>query len=85
MSLRLSADVSTADTDYGIVLLNQRNGDFWQLNPSGALAVRRLLDGDTPEQAAAALAAEFEVECEEALEDVLALLEQLRAAGLVAP
>ncbi|MEW9552270.1 lasso peptide biosynthesis PqqD family chaperone [Nonomuraea sp. NPDC050783] len=85
MSLRLRPDVSTAETDYGVVLLDERSGDFWQLNPSGALAMRRLRDGDTVEQAAAALAEEFEVGRDEALEDVLTLLEQLRAAGLVAP
>ncbi|MGN9781451.1 lasso peptide biosynthesis PqqD family chaperone [Nonomuraea sp. ZG12] len=84
MSLRLRADVSTAETDYGTVLLDQRNGAYWQLNPSGALAVRRLLDGDTPAQAATVLAGEFEVGYDDALEDVRALLEQLRDAGLVA-
>ncbi|MCK2216251.1 lasso peptide biosynthesis PqqD family chaperone [Actinomadura sp. ATCC 31491] len=83
MNLRLRADVSTAETDYGVVLLDQRSGDFWQLNPSAALAVRHLLGGGGPERAAAALNAEFEVTPEEALRDVRELLEQLQAAGLV--
>jgi hypothetical protein len=85
MSLRLSADVATADTDYGTVLLDQRSGRYWQLNPTGALIVRRLLEGDTPAQAAAALTEEFTVEIDDALADVEELVEQLRAAGLVRP
>ncbi|WP_119726785.1 lasso peptide biosynthesis PqqD family chaperone [Thermomonospora amylolytica] len=82
--MKLRTGVATADTEYGIVLLDERSGDYWQLNPTGALAVRRLLAGDTPEQAAAALAAEFDVTADQALADVRALLEQLRAARLVA-
>ncbi|RJL31265.1 lasso peptide biosynthesis PqqD family chaperone [Bailinhaonella thermotolerans] len=83
MSLRLGADVTTAETDYGMVLLDQRSGDYWQLNPTGALVVRRLLAGDPPERAAAALAEEFGVGLGEAAADVRDLLEELRAAGLV--
>ncbi|MGR6918478.1 lasso peptide biosynthesis PqqD family chaperone [[Actinomadura] parvosata] len=85
MTLRLHAEVCTADTDYGTVLLDQRTGAFWQLNPTAALAVRRLLDGDTPERAAAAMASAFDVGPDDALTDVLELVDQLRAAGLVSP
>jgi hypothetical protein len=85
MSLRFRADVATTDTEYGTVLLDERNGAYWQLNPTGALVVRRLLAGDTFEQAAAALAEEFEVSRERALADVNALVEQLRSARLVKP
>ncbi|MBG0816446.1 lasso peptide biosynthesis PqqD family chaperone [Planomonospora sp. ID82291] len=85
MTLRLRAGVATTATDYGAVLLDERSGAFWQLNPTAALAVSRLSAGDTPEQAAAALAAEFEIGPEQALEDVQALVEDLRAAGLVGP
>jgi hypothetical protein len=83
MSLKLRAEVSAADTEYGTVLLDQRSGDYWQLNPTAALAVRRLLAGDTPEQAAAALAEEFDVARSRALLDVTALVERLTAARLV--
>ncbi|REE96753.1 lasso peptide biosynthesis PqqD family chaperone [Thermomonospora umbrina] len=83
MSLRFRAEVAATDTEYGTVLLDQRNGDYWQLNPTGALVVRRLLAGETPEQAAAALAEEFDVGRARALADVDALVEQLRTARLV--
>ncbi|HEV7451226.1 MAG TPA: hypothetical protein VGO16_07530 [Pseudonocardiaceae bacterium] len=32
MTLQLRADVSTADTDDGLVLLDERAGRYWQLN-----------------------------------------------------
>jgi hypothetical protein len=83
VSLRFRADVATADTEYGTVLLDQRNGDYWQLNPTGALVVRRLLDGDSPERAAEVLTEEFDVDLERARADVDALVAELRAAKLV--
>ncbi|MGK5553190.1 lasso peptide biosynthesis PqqD family chaperone [Actinomadura kijaniata] len=83
MSLRLRPGVSTADTEYGTVVLDERNGEYWQLNATGALVVRLLLDGRTLGQAAAAVAEEFDVTAERALDDATALLDRLRAAGLV--
>ncbi|GAA1539682.1 hypothetical protein GCM10009678_22520 [Actinomadura kijaniata] len=83
MSLRLRPGVSTADTDYGTVVLDEHGGQYWQLNATGSLIVRSLLDGGTPRQAAEAVAEEFDVTAERALDDVTALLDRLRAAGLV--
>jgi PqqD family protein of HPr-rel-A system len=83
MTLRLRPGVSTADTEYGTVLLDERSGDYWQLNPTAALVVRRLTGGDGTARAAAALAEEFDVDPARALEDVTTLVEELRAAGLV--
>ncbi|MBT2209918.1 MULTISPECIES: lasso peptide biosynthesis PqqD family chaperone [Actinomadura] len=85
MGLRLRPGVSTTDTAYGTVLLDERSGDYWQLNPTAALALRLLADGRTAEQAAAAMAEEFDVDEPRALRDVTALVGQLRAAGLVRP
>jgi PqqD family protein of HPr-rel-A system len=85
MTLRLRSGVSTADTAYGTVLLDERSGDYWQLNPTAASIVRRLTGGDSAAQAAAALAEEFDVDPARALDDVAALLEELRAARLVRP
>jgi Coenzyme PQQ synthesis protein D (PqqD) len=84
MSLRFRADVSTADTEYGTVLLDERSGRYWQLNPTGALVVRTLLEGGTFEQAAEALTERFQVEQRQALQDVSALVESMHAAGLMA-
>ncbi|TMQ90814.1 lasso peptide biosynthesis PqqD family chaperone [Actinomadura soli] len=83
MSLRLRPGVSTADTAYGTVLLDERSGDYWQLNPTAATVFRRLAAGDSETQAAAALADEFDVDPAQALLDVTALVEHLRTARLV--
>jgi Coenzyme PQQ synthesis protein D (PqqD) len=85
MSLRLRADVSITKTDDGMVLLDERSGRYWQLNSSGALVLRTLLDGATLEQAATTLAARYPVCQEQASGDVTALVTSLRAARLVCP
>jgi Coenzyme PQQ synthesis protein D (PqqD) len=84
MTVQLRADVSTADTDDGLVLLDERAGRYWQLNPTGALVLRLLLEGVTPHQIAQTLADRHAVSTERAAADVAALLEHLHNAGLVA-
>ena len=83
MTLQLRADVSTADTEDGLVLLDERAGRYWQLNPTGALVLQLLLDGVAPDQVAQMLADRHPVRTEQAAADVNALLERLRTAGLV--
>ncbi|WP_037304142.1 lasso peptide biosynthesis PqqD family chaperone [Amycolatopsis orientalis] len=83
MSLAFRADVSIVDTDYGSVLLDERKGRYFQLNPSGRIVVRTLLEGGDSEQAAGALIEEYDVSRERAEQDVTTLVEGLRAAGLV--
>lgn len=84
MTVRLSADISTTETAYGTVLLDQRNGEYWELNPTGTLVVRTLLEGGDEEDAVDALMAEFDIDRSQAERDVVALTEQLRASGLAA-
>ncbi|MFI8191807.1 lasso peptide biosynthesis PqqD family chaperone [Streptomyces sp. NPDC085946] len=84
MTLRFGADVSTAETAYGTVLLDERKGEYWELNPTGTLVVRTLMAGADEAAAADALVAEFGVDRARAEQDVTALVAQLRAAGLVA-
>ncbi|MGH3698127.1 MAG: lasso peptide biosynthesis PqqD family chaperone [Pseudonocardiaceae bacterium] len=84
MTLQLRADVSTADTDDGVVLLDERAGRYWQLNPTGALVLQLLLDGAATPQVAQTLADRYLVSAEQAAADIAALLEHLRTAGLVA-
>ena len=83
MALKLRAGVSTADTDYGTTLLDEASGDYWNLNPTGALVLRTLLDGGTPQQAAAALAAAYDVTEQAAGQDVTELVGGLRSAKLL--
>ncbi|MEU0738347.1 lasso peptide biosynthesis PqqD family chaperone [Streptomyces sp. NPDC006134] len=83
MTLRFGADVSTAQTEYGTVLLDQRSGDYWELNPTGALVVRTLMEGGDRAAAVAALVARFDIDTDRAARDVDALVRDLREAGLV--
>lgn len=83
MGLRLRSDVSTTDTEYGAVLLDERNGEYWHLNTTGARVVRLLLAGSSPAEAAATVAEEFEIDESHVLPDVTALVDQLRSARLV--
>jgi hypothetical protein len=82
MTLRFSPDVSTAKTDYGTVLLNERSGDYWELNPSATLVVQTLLEGADEAAAVDALVTQFDVDQHQAAQDVAALVHGLRQAGL---
>jgi Coenzyme PQQ synthesis protein D (PqqD) len=83
MTLKLRNGVSSADTDYGIVLLDEDSGQYWDLNPTAALVLHTLLDGGTPEQAAQELTEEFAVDADTANHDVEDLVDGLQSAGLV--
>lgn len=82
MPLRFGDDVSTAETDYGTVLLDERSGSYWELNPTATLVVRTLLDGGEEADAAAALVREFGIDQTRARQDVDTLVGQLRDSGL---
>ncbi|WP_371524875.1 lasso peptide biosynthesis PqqD family chaperone [Streptomyces sp. NBC_01283] len=82
MALRFGPDVSTAETDYGTVLLDQRSGDYWELNPTGTLVVNTLLDGGEEGAAVEALVTEFDIDRARAEQDVTALVRELRESGL---
>lgn len=82
MPLRFSDNVSTAETDYGTVLLDERAGAYWELNPTATLVVRTLLDGGEETDAAAALIREFDIDQAQAEEDAATLVQELRGSGL---
>ena len=81
--VKLRDGVSTADTEYGVVLLDENSGDYWNLNPTGALVLRTLLDGGSTAEAVHHLTEQYAVDPESARQDVDDLLGGLRSAGLV--
>jgi DNA-binding MarR family transcriptional regulator len=83
MTLKLRDGVSSADTDYGIMLLDEDSGQYWNLNPTAALALRSLLDGGTPDRAVQELTERYSVDAGTASRDVRELLDGLHSAGLV--
>jgi coenzyme PQQ synthesis protein D (PqqD) len=82
MALRLRDGVSVAEMDHGIALLDEDSGQYWNLNPTGVLVLRTLLDGGTPGQAAQALTEQYEVDADTASRDVGDLVDGLLSAGL---
>lgn len=84
MALRFAADISTAQTDYGTVLLDERSGRYWELNPTATLIIETLLAGKDETAAADAVVAEFDIDRERARRDVTQLVGELRASGLAA-
>lgn len=84
MSIRLPDHVTVTSTEYGLVLLDEQAGAYWNLNPTGALVVDTVAAGGTASDAARRLAAEHDVDLPTARSDVDALLAQMREAGLVA-
>jgi hypothetical protein len=72
MTLKLRDGVSAADTDYGMALLDEDSGQYWNLNPTAALALR------TQE-----LTKQYPVDADTASQDVADLVGELHSAGLV--
>ena len=83
MTLKLRDGVFAADTDYGMALLDEDSGQYWNLNPTAALALRTLLDGGTKAQAVQELTEQYAVDADTANRDVEDLVGELHAAGLV--
>ena len=83
MTMKLRDGVSIADTDYGVALLDEDSGQYWNLNPTGALALRTLLGGGTTAQVVRELTEQYAVDVETASKDVEDLLGELHGAGLV--
>ncbi|GAB2755775.1 lasso peptide biosynthesis PqqD family chaperone [Amycolatopsis magusensis] len=83
MTVSLPPDVSVTEVDDGLVLLDQRDGGYYQLNRTGAASLRLLLDGHSPAEVARTLAERHPAAAERALGDVQQLLAALREARLV--
>lgn len=83
MALKLRNGVSITEVDYGTVLLDEEGGQYWNLNPTGALILQTLLGDGTIDQAARTLAEQYAVEIDTASLDVQQLVEELCSAGLI--
>lgn len=82
MTLRLRDGLALADTDYGIVLLDENTGQYWELNPTGAKALRSMIEGATPAEAAQDIVQLYDVDLDTAEQDISDLVGELHAAGL---
>ncbi|MEU0665599.1 lasso peptide biosynthesis PqqD family chaperone [Streptomyces lavendulocolor] len=84
MALRFGTDVSTTETGYGTVLLDQRNGQYWELNPTATLIVRVLMESGDETAAVEALTGAYDIDRAAAEADVAELVAELRTSGLAA-
>ncbi|MFI9204098.1 lasso peptide biosynthesis PqqD family chaperone [Streptomyces sp. NPDC053048] len=78
----LRRHVTATDTEHAMVLFDQRRGRYYQLNASGAVALRALLDGGGPQGAARALCERYGIPAARAEADVTALVDTLRTTRL---
>ncbi len=81
--MKLRPGVFLAEVEYGTALLDEERGEYWNLNPTGALILETLLAGGTVDEAARALVDEYAVDLGSAARDVEELLDELCSAGLV--
>ncbi|MEV0384990.1 lasso peptide biosynthesis PqqD family chaperone [Nonomuraea sp. NPDC050643] len=79
----LAPDISAVDTDYGIALLHHARGQYWNLNPSGAIVLRSALESDDLGRAVEALMSEYDVARPTAEKDVGDVVGGLLAAGIL--
>jgi protein arginine N-methyltransferase 1 len=83
ISFRPSARVVARRVAHELLLLDPATGLYHVLNESGARIWALLQDGANVTSIAAAMASEFEVELSRAIEDVTAILTELRHANLI--
>jgi hypothetical protein len=85
MGWRLRTGVSMTRTEYGLVLLDEPRGEYFQLNPTGAIVANGLLAQSTVQQIADEVAREYDVTREQARADIETLIVQFRETGLIQP
>jgi len=78
-----AAGVHARRFDDEVVLLDLGGGDYYALNAVGARVWEELVGGKTPAEIAVVVATEFDVESARALDDCLALVDELVARGLL--
>jgi len=79
----LRTGVATTATSDGLVLLDERTGRYWQLNPNGSRVLSALLAGVEPGRVAEDFAAEYRIDLDQARRDVAAVTEMLYSSNLV--
>lgn len=81
--VKLNENVHLTETDYGAVLLDEETGNYWELNPPGALILSLLLDDSAEADVAEKLTARYEVARAQAERDVAELVQGLRSQRIL--
>lgn len=83
MSWKLADHVSLTDTGAGAVLLNERDGRYWQINGTGALVLRALAHGREIDEVVRQLCDAHPDAAGDVEADVRRVVDRAEAAGLV--
>ncbi|WP_232385093.1 PqqD family peptide modification chaperone [Actinomadura violacea] len=83
MIVRLHPEVQHVRTGEQHLLLDQRDGGYYALNPSAATLIDQLTTGATAAHLADTLAGRFQIDSGRARADVLALVVELNNSGLL--
>ncbi|MFE3866349.1 lasso peptide biosynthesis PqqD family chaperone [Streptomyces goshikiensis] len=67
-----------------MVLLDERDGRYWQLNRCGTLILKLLLDGRTLHDVIPSIVAEYHISHSRAEDDASSFVQHLQGAGIVA-
>jgi Coenzyme PQQ synthesis protein D (PqqD) len=78
--VELRQGVSFTQTRYGGVLLDEKEGVFWRLNPTAATVISAITSGAEP---VTAVAEAFDVTTGDAATDIDELIAEMRSAGLL--
>ena len=81
--MRLAKRVRVTPTQYGAVALDERTGQYFQTNTTGALVLEELRRGATTESITNRLVASIDIDYSTAQLDVEAYCQQLGAKGLL--
>jgi hypothetical protein len=77
--------VSTVDTEYGSVLLDERTGHYWQLSRTAGIVLDVIRSGQDTASAVDRITELYAVERVTVERDVAALVERMRELGVLTP
>lgn len=80
---KLAEHVSLSKTGSGAALLDEAGGHYWQLNSVGYEMLTHLLTKGSIDETVIYITHRFEADSDQARSDLLALIDDLRAASLL--
>jgi hypothetical protein len=83
MNPKMRSDVSMTRTEYGVVLLDERTSQYWQLTPTAGVVIAAFQAGEGTAGAVRRLTSTYPVTAQVATRDVVALLRKLQDIGVV--
>jgi len=83
MTVRMKTDIHFRPIEHSAVILNERTGQYWQLNETAAYILQAVLTDTTKAEIADQIITARPVNRERALADIHSLLDELTRADLI--